>query len=66
MTPTDYASSIRRHDAPGETDWVAAERTFDERCECSETGLGAEGTQGPEVASANGTAVETAGPAATR
>lgn len=61
MTQTDSASATRSHDAPGETDWLAAERSV-----CSETGLGAEASPGDEVASANGRAVETAGPAATR
>ena len=66
MTQTDSASATRSHNAPGETDWLAAERSFDERYVCSETGLGAEASPGDEVASANGRAVETAGPAATR
>lgn len=66
MTQTYSASATRSHDAPGETDWLAAERSFDERYVCSETGLGAEASPGDEVASANGAGVETAGPAATR
>ncbi len=61
MTPNDSASATRSHDAPGETDWLAAGRYV-----CSETGLGAEASPGDEVVSANGAGVETARPAATR
>ncbi len=66
MTQTDSASATRSHDAPGETDWVAAERSFDERYVCSETGLGAEASPGDEVTSGHGAGVEAAGPAAAR
>ena len=66
MTQTDSASATRSHDAPGETDWIAAERSFDERYVCSETGLGAEASPDAEVASAEGAGAGTAGPAATR
>ncbi len=66
MTQTDSASSTWSHDAAGETDLIAAERSFDGLYVCAETGPGAEDSPGAEVASANGTTVETAGPAAAR
>jgi hypothetical protein len=66
ITQTDSASATRSHDAPGETDWIAAERSFDERYVCSETGLGAEASPGDEVTSGHGAGVEAAGPAAAR
>ena len=66
ITQIDSASATRSHDAPGETDWIAAERSFDERYVCSETGLGAEASPGDEVTSGHGAGVEAAGPAAAR